>query len=268
MVTEYEEGTVLLERDVGVARIRLNDPDKRNALSDRMTAGLIEALRDVEGSDARCVVVEGEGPSFCAGGDIAAMLDRAERDAPAEEVVQRIIQRVGRCVQRLAECPLPTIAKVDGPAFGAGANVAIACDVQLLSDRAKVGFGFRQVGLAVDSGTSYLLPRLVGDNVAKELVFTGRLLDAEEAVEIGLGNHVYSAEEFDDHAESFVRQVADGPTVALRTSKRLLRHGRQSSLTQAVEHEAAAMANVFDTADHDEGVAAFREKRDPEFKGE
>jgi enoyl-CoA hydratase/carnithine racemase len=268
MVTEYESGTVLLERDGGVARIRLNDPDRRNALSDSMTNGLISALSDVESSDARCVVVEGEGPAFCAGGDIGAMLERHERDARAEEVVQRVIQQVGRCVQRLVECPLPTIAKVDGPAFGAGANVAIACDVQLLSDRAKVGFGFRQVGLAVDSGTSYLLPRLVGDNVAKELVFTGRLLDAEEAVEVGLGNHVFPAESFEEEAEAFVQQVAEGPTVALRTSKRLLRHGRQSSLTQAIEHEAAAMANVFDTADHTEGIQAFQEQRDAEFTGE
>lgn len=268
MVTEYQDGAVLLDRDGGVARVRLNDPDRRNALSDPVTAGIVAALRDVEGSDARCVVVEGEGPAFCAGGDIAAMLDRAERDAPPQEVVERVIQQVGRCVQRLVECPLPTVAKVDGPAFGAGANVAIACDVQLLSDRAKLGFGFRQVGLAVDSGTSYLLPRLVGDNVAKELVFTGRLLDAEEAAELGLGNHVYAAEEFEERAEAFVARIAEGPTVALSTSKRLLRHGRESSLSAAIEHEAAAQANVFDTADHAEGVAAFREKRDPDFSGE
>lgn len=268
MATEYEDGAVLLERDGGVARLRLNDPDKRNALSDAVTGGLIDALGDVESGDARCVVVEGEGPAFSAGGDIAAMLDRAERDAPAEEVVRRIIQRVGRCVQRLVECPLPTVAKVDGPAFGAGANVAVACDVQLLSDRAKLGFGFRQVGLAVDSGTSYLLPRLVGDNVAKELVFTGRLLEADEAADLGLANHVYPAEEFEERAEAFVSTVAEGPTVALTTSKRLLRHGRESSLAAAIEHEAAAQATVFDTADHDEGVAAFREKREPEFRGE
>lgn len=268
MVTEYEDGAVLLERDGGVARIRLNAPEKRNALSDAVCGGLIAALREVESSDARCLVVEGEGPAFCAGGDIGAMVERHERDAPADEVVRRIVRQVGRCVQRLVECPLPTVAKVDGPAFGAGANLAIACDLQLLSDRAKIGFGFRQVGLAVDSATTYLLPRLVGDNVAKELVFTGRLLDADEAVELGLGNRVFGAEEFEERAEAVVETVAEGPTVALRTSKRLLRHGRRSSLSEAVEHEAAAAANVFDTADHAEGVAAFRESRDPEFSGE
>lgn len=268
MVTEFSAGAVLLERDGGVARIRLNTPEKRNALSDAVTSGLIDALREIEGSDARCVVVEGEGPAFCAGGDIEAMVERYERDAPADEVVRRVIQQVGRCIQRLVECPLPTIAKVDGPAFGAGANVAIACDIQLLSENAKLGFGFRQVGLAVDSGTSYLLPRLVGENVAKELVFTGELLGAEEAADLGLANHVYAAETFEEEAEAFVSQVAEGPTVALRTSKRLLRHSAESSLSAAIEHEAAAQANVFDTADHAEGVSAFLEKRDPEFRGE
>jgi len=268
MATEYEDGAVLLERDDGVARITLNTPEKRNALSDRMATGIIGALRDVEGSDARCVVVEGEGPAFSAGGDIDAMIERHERDAPTPEAVERVIQQIGRSVQRLVECPLPTIAKVDGPAFGAGANLAIACDLQLLNEDAKLGFGFRQVGLAVDSGTSYLLPRLVGDNVAKELVFTGELVDAERAVEVGLANQVYPSDEFEESAESLIEAIASGPTVALRTSKRLLRHGRTASLSEAIEHEAVAQGTVFDSADHEEGITAFRESRPPEFEGE
>lgn len=268
MATEYEGGAVLLERDDGVARITLNTPEKRNALSDRMAEGIIDALHDVEGSDARCVVVEGAGPAFSAGGDIDAMVERHERDAPTPEAVERVIQHIGRSVQRLVECPLPTVAKIDGPAFGAGANLAIACDIQLLSEEAKLGFGFRQVGLAVDSGTSYLLPRLVGDNVAKELVFTGELLDAERAAELGLANHVYPADEFEESAESLVEQVASGPTVALRNSKRLLRHGGTASLSEAIEHEAVAQGTVFDSADHAEGIAAFQESRSPEFEGE
>lgn len=268
MTTEYEDGAVLLERDGDVARLVLNDPDRRNALSDAVTAGIVAALADVETSDARCLVLEGAGPAFSAGGDIDAMIERHERGAPPQEVVERVIQRIGRSIRRVVECPLPTVAKVDGPAFGAGGNLAIACDLQLLSDEARLGFGFRQVGLAVDSGTSYLLPRLVGDNVAKELVFTGDLVDAERAVEIGLANHVYPAAEFEERAEELIERIAEGPTVALRTSKRLLRHGRESSLVGAIEHEAAAQANVFETADHAEGVAAFTESREPEFRGE
>jgi enoyl-CoA hydratase/carnithine racemase len=267
MATEYADGAVLLEEDDGVARLTLNTPEKRNALSDRVAGGIIEALGDVEASDARCLVVEGAGPAFSAGGDIDAMVERHERDAPTPEAVERVIQRIGRSVQRLVECPLPTVAKVDGPAFGAGANLAIACDLQLLSSDAKLGFGFRQVGLAVDSGTSYLLPRLVGDNVAKELVFTGELLDAERAAELGLANHVYPASAFEEEAESLVAEVAAGPTVALRTSKRLLRHGRTASLSEAIEHEAVAQGTVFDAADHEEGISAFKASRSPEFEG-
>lgn len=268
MATEYEDSAVLLERDDGIARITLNTPEKRNALSDRLSNGIIDALSDVEASDARCVVVEGAGPAFSAGGDIDAMVERHERDAPTPEAVERVIQQIGRSVQRLVECPLPTVAKVDGPAFGAGANLAIACDLQLLSEGAKLGFGFRQVGLAVDSGTSYLLPRLVGDNVAKELVYTGELLDAERASELGLANHVYPESEFEEAAEALIEQVASGPTVALRTSKRLLRHGRTASLSEAIEQEAVAQGTVFDSADHEEGISAFKEGRTPEFGGE
>jgi enoyl-CoA hydratase/carnithine racemase len=268
MATEYADGAVLLERDDGVARLTLNTPEKRNALSDRVAGGIIDALADVEGSDARCVVVEGAGPAFSAGGDINAMVERHERDAPTPEAVERVIQRIGRSVQRLVECPLPTVAKVDGPAFGAGANVAIACDIQLLSEGAKMGFGFRQVGLAVDSGTSYLLPQLVGDNIAKELVFTGELLDAERAAELGLANHVYPASEFEEAAEALVDEIAAGPTVALRTSKRLLRYGRDAALSEAISHEAVAQGTVFDSADHEEGISAFKESRAPEFDGE
>lgn len=266
-MTELDTDAVRLEREDGIARIVLATPERRNALSVETAHGIADAVTALEGSDARVVVLEGEGPAFCAGGDVSMMVDRHESGEPLEDAVRHIVRDTGRAIRRVAECEFPTVAKVDGPAFGAGGNLAIACDVQLFSESASIGFGFRNVGLAVDSGTSYLLPRIVGDNVARELVFTGELVSGERALDLGLANHVYPDDEFEAEAEAFVTEIAEGPSVALRTSKRLLRHGPDGSLAAAIENEAAAQAAVFDSADHAEGVEAFVEKREPEFEG-
>ncbi|MFC5367711.1 enoyl-CoA hydratase/isomerase family protein [Salinirubrum litoreum] len=267
---EYGDGAVLLDRDpdAGVVTLTLNRPDMRNALTADVAAGLIDALDDLEGGDTRCVVVRGAGGAFCAGGDVNAMMELQSGDWSLDDAVRHVTQNTGRSVQRLAECEFPTVALLDGPAFGAGANLAIACDLQLMSRDAKMAFGFRRVGLAVDSGTSYLLPRIVGDNVAKELVFTGESVEPDRAKELGLVNHVYDAESFDAEAREVIDRIAEGPTAALRTSKRLLREGPESSLEAAVANEAFAQAAMFETDDHTEGVYAFMEKRSPEFSGE
>jgi enoyl-CoA hydratase/carnithine racemase len=267
---EYGDGAVLLDRepDTGVVTLTLNRPDMRNALTADVAEGLIGALDDLEGGDTRCVVVRGAGGAFCAGGDVNAMMELQGGDWSLDDAVRHVTQNTGRSVQRLAECEFPTVALLDGPAFGAGACLAIACDLQLMSSEAKMAFGFRRVGLAVDSGASYLLPRIVGDNVAKELVFTGELVEPDRARELGLVNHVYDAETFDEEAREVVDRIATGPTAALRASKRLLDQGTESSLSAAVANEAAAQAAVFETDDHTEGVYSFMEKRDPEFTGE
>lgn len=249
-----------------IARVTLTDPDRRNALSTELASGVVAALDRLEGTDTRCVVVAGEESAFSAGGDVEAMVERADADEPLDDAVRHVIQDTGRCVRRLYESEFPTVAKVTGPAFGAGANLAIAADVLLFHADARIGFGFRNVGLAVDSGTSFLLPRLVGDNVAAELMYTGELLDADRALELGIANHVFDAETFEREAEALIEEIASGPSVALRTSKRLLR-ADSPSLGQAIRNEASAQAAVFDTEDHAEGVAAFVEKREPEFEG-
>ncbi len=259
---------VLVDVDEGVATLTLNQPSVRNAMTRDLSRALVDALEGLEGGDARVVVVEGAGPAFCAGGDVNAMVERMAGEMPLSEAVRLVRQTTSRAVRRLQDFSLPTVAKVDGPAFGAGANLAIATDLQLASDDARISFGFRNVGLAVDSGTSYLLPRLVGENVAKELVFTGEQIGADRAKELGLFNRVFPAGEFDERADDLVREIADGPTVALRTSKRLLDQGLESSLSQAMANEAAAQAAVFETDDHEEGVEAFMEKREPDFRGE
>ncbi|WP_435180080.1 enoyl-CoA hydratase-related protein [Halorussus sp. AFM4] len=261
------DDSVVLEIDDGVATVTLNEPDRRNALSTEISAGIRDALAEIDGSDARSVVVEGAGGAFSAGGDIAAMRERLDSDVPVDERVRELERTTSETLARLTTFPLPTVAKVDGPAFGAGANLAIACDVQLASDEASIGFGFRQVGLCVDAGTSYLLPRVVGENVAKELVLTGELVDAERALDLGLFNHVYPADEFDDRVDEFVERVATGPTVALRHAKRLLGEGLDKSVQRAMSDEATAQGVVFETEDHAEGVAAFLADREPEFEG-
>ena len=253
--------------EAGVATVTLNRPERRNALSRHLSDSLRDRLAEVAESDARCLVVEGAGGAFSAGGDIEAMREQLGSDTPMDERVRALERTTSETLARLVTFPLPTIAKVDGVAFGAGANLAIACDVQLASDEAGIGFGFRQVGLSVDAGTSYLLPRVVGENVAKELVFTGELVDAERALDLGLVNHVYPADEFDARADEFVERVATGPTVALRHAKRLLGEGLDKSVDRAMSDEATAQGVVFGTDDHAEGVRAFLEDRDPDFEG-
>ncbi|WP_135820355.1 enoyl-CoA hydratase/isomerase family protein [Halostella litorea] len=253
--------------DDGVATVTIDQPGTRNALTEDVARGLIDAVDDVEGSDARCLVVEGAGDTFSAGGDVNMMIEGLAGDVTTAEKVRIVIELTGRAVARVAECPLPTVAKIDGAAFGAGANLAIACDLQVASESSSVSFGFRNVGLAVDSGTSYLLPRLVGENVAKELVFTGERLPAAEAADLGVLNRVYPDDEFDERTAELVDRIASGPTVALRASKRLLNRGSGRSLREAVECEADAQAAVFESADHREGAEAFMEGRDPSFEG-
>lgn len=261
------EDAVLLDIEDGTATITLNEPDARNALSEEVSAGVIGAVATIEESDARAVVLRGNGDAFCAGGDITAMMELMSDDAQLYEAVRRIHQQTSRAVQRVYECHLPTVALLDGIAFGAGANLAIACDIQLGSSDAAISFGFRNVGLAVDTGTSYLLPRVVGLNTAKELVFTGEIVDADRAKQLGLINHVYH-ENFEEQATEFIERIAQGPTVALETSKRALNQGLEQSLDQAMTREAAHQAAVFETNDHREGASAFMERRDPNFTGE
>lgn len=248
--------------------LTLDDPDVRNALSTEMATELIRAVADVDPETTRCVVLQGTGDVFCAGGDVEAMIEGVAREMPIEERVEDYAVPVNRSVETVYECPVPTVALVDGPAFGAGAALALACDLVVASEAATMNFGFRQVGLSVDSATSYLLPRQVGENVATDLVFTGETVDADRAHDLGLVTRVYPASEFDERAGAIVDRVASGPAVALRESKELLRAGLDRDVTTAVDAELEALATTLATRDHAEGATAFLERRDPEFTGE
>lgn len=263
-----EDATVTVSIEGAVATVTLNRPAARNALSKATAEALTDRFESVADSEARCVVLEGAGPAFCAGGDIDAMLEGVDDDQPPAERVEVVVSALHEAIRTVHSCPLPVVARLDGPAFGAGAGLALACDLQVASTDAKIGFGFRQVGLACDSGVSYFLPRIVGPNKAKELLFTGDLLDAETAHELGLFTQVFDAETFESEASALVDDIASGPTVALGHAKRLVNRSLDSSLEQALENEATAQGVAFTTDDHEEGATAFVEKRDPEFRGQ
>lgn len=257
---------VSLEVDDHVGTVTLDRPKVRNAISGSM-AGELERIFDrVPETAARCVVLQGAGDAFCAGGDVGAMVEARDEEMTHRERVALVERSVSRAVEAVFDCPLPVLAKVDGAAYGAGAGLLLACDVQLGNPDAKVGFGFRRLGLAVDSGVSHLLPRYVGLNTAKELVFTGELVDADRARTLGLLTRLFERDSFEEGVGSVVETVASGPTAALGASKELLNRP-QSSLAAATDDEERAQARLLESTDHVEGAQAFLQEREPEFEG-
>jgi enoyl-CoA hydratase/carnithine racemase len=261
------DDAVHLDIDDGVATVTLDRPEVRNALAGPMATSLREHFESIADSDARCVVLTGAGEAFCAGGDIGAMVNGVESDLPAAERMESFVIALHDAVEAVHDCRLPVVAKIGGPVLGAGAGLALACDVQLANPDAKIGFGFRQVGLAVDSGVSYFLPRLVGPNKAKELVFTGELLDADTARELGIFTRLFERDSFEEGVDNIVSTIAEGPTVALTQAKRAIDRGTESTFEAALDREAAAQGVAFTTDDHAEGTTAFVEQREPEFEG-
>lgn len=257
---------VSTERSAGVVTVTLNQPDRQNALSASIIGGLHDALDDL--GQARCVVVTGAGDTFSAGGDLDSIRERQTADRPLNQKVREMENKSSRLLRRLVDLPTPTVAKINGPAVGLGANLAIACDIQLLREDAGISFAFRQIGLCIDGGTSYLLPRLVGVNVAKEIVMTGEYVTGERAREIGLVNRVLPAEGFEERVSELIEPIATGPTIALEHSNRLIDRGAAGvSLREALEAEYVSQGICLESEDHAEGLDAFEASRDPDFSG-
>ncbi|MBX6377508.1 MAG: enoyl-CoA hydratase/isomerase family protein [Clostridia bacterium] len=246
--------------------LRLNRPEVLNALNDAMFADLLRALDELEADAAvRAVLVTGEGRSFCSGGDVGAMTD----ERTGYQWYRYMSYRVGRLVQTLVNFPKPTVAAVNGHAVGAGMNLALACDLLVAADDARFSQIFVRVGLKPDFGGLYLLPRRVLSlPLAKELVFTGRMVDAEEALRLGFVNRVVPRERLLDEALALARQVAEGPAQAIQLSKAVLNRSLELDLDAVLQFEAMTHGFVKQSRDHREGVQAFREKRPPRFTGE
>lgn len=254
---------LLYDVSEGVATITFNRPDVLNATNDQFYRELAGLIRDVaEDRNVVSVIVTGAGRGFCAGADVKAMnpdmklLDRRKRH-------RWILADVLRPLVTLEK---PVIAAVNGPAVGAGFNMALAADILIASEAAVFSQIFTRLGLVPDLGGLYLLTRVVGLNKAKELCFTARKIDATEAFALGIANRVVPADRLMEEARTLALQIAGGPPTALAMIKSLLNRSSTSSLEQMLDYESYAQTLAYTTPEHREGVAAFREKRSPDFR--
>ena len=249
----------------GIATVRLNDPDRLNALTFETYAEL-ERLFAAMASDStvKVIVLTGTGKGFCSGGSVHEIIGKLIEMNPEEQ--QRFTRLTCDVVKNMRGLKKPIVAAVNGIAAGAGAVLALASDIRMLSDRAKFAFLFTRVGLSgADMGACYLLPRIVGHGRATELLFTGDVIDAAECWRIGLGNRVLQHEKLMDEAYVFARKLRDAPLEALGVTKELLDRETDMDLNQALELEAAEQARLMQAADFKEGYQAFIEKRPPRF---
>ena len=251
----------------GIATLTLNRPDRLNALGGSLRDDLHDAItRSAADPEVRVLIVTGSGKGFCAGGDVKAMNEAKEgrRERP---FMEKIAPGRDRTLLAMREAPQPIIAAVNGAAAGAGMNLALACDIRLASSAAKFSQAFVKRGLHPDWGGTYFLPRIVGMAKACELIFTGALIDAAEALRLGIVSQVLAPEELLPAAQALARAIAAGPPIAIRLAKRGLYRNAESDLRTALEYETFAQNACFETEDATEGIRAFVEKRAPQFKG-
>jgi 2-(1,2-epoxy-1,2-dihydrophenyl)acetyl-CoA isomerase len=267
---KYMTQDLLENIDGNIATLTMNRPEARNALSAGMFEGLSEALPRLANDPAiRLVVLTGAGAAFCSGGDVKGFARRAGGEASVPSFDHRVTDlRMRMEVSRwLHEMPKPTLAVIPGPAAGAGLSLALACDLRIAADDAKLTTAFSNIGLSGDFGGSYFLNHLVGAARAREMYFSAQMVTGAEAQRIGLVNRAVPAAQLAEAAKVWAAELAALPTIAIGYMKRNLNVGLRGSLSDVLDAEAVHMIRTFETADHKAAAAAFVEKRAPRFEG-
>lgn len=246
----------------GIRTITFDRPAVRNAFTLETAAELADAIKAVDPDSHHAIVLTGEGEAFSAGGDLKAM---AEREETAEAAHTRLAASFGRVAETALSSPLPIVAQVNGDAVGAGFSIVAVSDFAFAVDTARFSAAFVRVGLIPDTAGTFLLPRIVGLRVAKDIAFTGRFLDAEEAASLGLVNEVVEDAALRDVVEEHLELLRNRPTRTIGLAKRAIHQNLSNHWQEALEYEAHVQALAYSTSEHEEGVTAFLEKRDPQF---
>ncbi len=255
--------TLQVERAGGIVTVTLNKPQKKNAVDPGQWTELARIWDEIARNPRRdrAVVVTGAGGDFCSGADLWL--------EPGAEPPHQLtaMRNVAAAIQGLHDLPQPTIAKVPGVAAGAGCSLALACDLVVAGDKARFSEIFAKRGLALDGGSSWFLPRMIGLHKAKELAFFADIISAAEAESFGLVNRVVPDAELDGFVADWAARLAAGPPIALSLSKRMLNESMAHTLGQALEIEGMAQSVTLASEDTRDAFAAFTEKRDPDFRG-
>ncbi|OKL40671.1 enoyl-CoA hydratase-related protein [Pontibacter flavimaris] len=254
---------LLYEVQDGVATITLNRPDVFNAFNDQQSYDLQDALKQVSRDEnVRVVVLTGAGKAFCSGQDLKAIASASKRD-----LSESLEKRYNPIIRAMRNLPKPIICKLNGVAAGAGCSLALACDMVVASTAASMIEVFVNVGLVLDSGSSFFLPRVVGSLKAFELSTLGSKVSAEEALQLGMVNKVVAPEDLDTAVAELAARYAAGPTKAIGLMKKMLNKSFSSTLDEMLDYEAHCQKIAGNSEDYKEGVTAFNEKRKPQFKG-
>ena len=261
-----EAPRVLTEREGAIGIVRLNRPEKLNAFAGDMRDQIADAIEALGADESiRCLVITGAGRGFCAGADVDYLEELAGQGNEAD--FEKLLRAGERVVQAIRGLTRPVLAAINGPAAGGGANLALACDLRIMADTASIGQTFARIGLHPDWGGTYFLPRLVGESRALDLVWSGRMVGADEALAIGLVNRVVPADRLWEEALLWARELAAAPPLSVARAKRAIYRSEREDLEAMLALELESQLDCFRSRDVGRGLTAFREKRAPRFEG-
>lgn len=260
--------TINYELNGTVATITFNRPDALNALSQQLTKDLRMAIEKAVDDKARAVVLTGSGRAFCSGGDLREMQEIGAQQGRVEGFLDAPLKALHNVIRLIRKTPIPFVAAVNGVCAGAGVNFALACDIVLAADDAAFREAFVRIGLTPDCGGTFFLPRAIGEKLATEMFMTGDSITADRAVQIGMINRVVPAAQLLSEATTLATKLAAGPTASLGRIKRMMNATFSHDLNEQLDMEAACQLESGRASDFNEGVAAFFEKRAPNFNGQ